>query len=92
MEEVGRKWETTSEEAAREEGRFEPMETYIWRRQNIVAQYIAMQTILYLCKVADRKRGEQVGMRWREQARLELAGAREMSAAAAEAEEDGLEE
>ena len=29
MEEVGRKWEYTPEEAAREEGRFEPMETYI---------------------------------------------------------------
>ena len=35
------KWEHTVAEAAREEAGLETMETYIWRRQNTVAQYIA---------------------------------------------------
>ena len=33
--------EYTSAEAEREEAGFEPMETYIWKRKNTVAQYIA---------------------------------------------------
>ena len=32
------KWEHTVAEAAREEEGLETMETYIWRRQNTVAQ------------------------------------------------------
>ena len=41
----------------REEAGFEPMETYIWRRQNMVAKYIAMRKILDLCEAEERKRG-----------------------------------
>ena len=56
-------------------------------------QYIATRPILDLCKAVERKRGERVGMRWREQAVLDLAGARDAAAAAAvEADDDGLEE
>ena len=57
-----RRWEYTLVEAAREEAGFEPMETYIWQRQNMVAQYIAMQPILYLCEASYRNQGAQVGM------------------------------
>ena len=65
------------------------METYTRRRQNTDVQYIAMRPIPDLCEAAERKRGARVGMRWREQAGLDLAGARET---AAEADEDGAEE
>ena len=44
-------------EVEREEAGFELMETYIRRRQNAVAQYIAMRPILDLCEVAERKWG-----------------------------------
>ena len=57
----------------------------------MVVQYIAMRPILYLCEVAERKRGEQVGMRWWEQSRIEMTGARETSATETEAENDGME-
>ena len=78
-------------EAAREEIGFELMETYISRRQNTVAQNIVTRPILDLFEAAERKRGGWVGMRQWEQEIIELAGARE-TAAAAEADEDGLEE
>ena len=83
------RWECTLAEAAREEVGFEMTETYIRRRQNLVAQYIVTRTILEMCEAAERKRGARVEMRWWEQAGVDLAGAREM---AAEADEDGLEE
>ena len=51
-------------EAAREEAGFDPMETYIFRRQNTVAQYIATQPILDLCEAAERKRGARFGVWW----------------------------
>ena len=43
-----------------------------------------------LCEAAERKRGGRVGLRWWEQAGIDLAAAAE--AAAEEAEEYGLEE
>ena len=66
------------------------METYIRLRQNIFAQYIETRQILDLCEAAERKWGEQVGLQWWEHAVLDLAGAKET--AAAEADEDGIEE
>ena len=42
------RWKYVSVEAAREETGFDPMETYIWVRQNAVEQYIATQPILDL--------------------------------------------
>ena len=50
------------------------------------------QPILDLCKTAERKRRGRVGMRWWEQAVLDLEGARDTAAAAAEADKDGMEE
>ena len=66
------------------------METYIRRRQNTVAQYIATRPILDLCKAAERKWTTQVGMRWWEKAGIDLTGARKTSMA--EADKDGMEE
>ena len=60
--------------------------------QNTVAQYIATRPILDLCKAAERKRGARVGMRWWEQAGLELTVASETAATAAEVDKDGMEE
>ena len=48
-----------------------------------------------LCEAAERKRGGRVGLRWWEQAGIDLAAAAEAAAAetaAEEAEEYGLEE
>ena len=52
-----RRWEYTLEEAEREEAGFELTETYIWRRQNTDAQYIAKWPIMDLCEAAERKQG-----------------------------------
>ena len=68
------------------------METYICNSQNMFTQYIATQLIMYLCNVGERKRGAWVGMLWREQAELDLAGARETAAVVAEANKDRMEE
>ena len=45
-----RSWEYASLEEAMMESGFEGIGTYITRRQNTVAQYIAMQPILDLCE------------------------------------------
>ena len=66
------------------------MENYIRRRHITVAQYIATRLILDLCNSAERKRGDWVGIWWREKVGIDLAGARETVAAAAEADEYGL--
>ena len=44
-------------EVVRDKSGFEPLETYIWQRQNTVAQYIVKRSIFYLCEVAERKQG-----------------------------------
>ena len=50
----------------------EEMETYVLRRQNTVAHYIATWTILKLFLMAYRQPGAWVLMRWWEQARINL--------------------
>ena len=75
-------------EAAREEAGFELMETHIRRRQNKFAQYIATRKIMDLCKMTERKGGWRVGMRWGEQAGLDLEGGKETAAM----DEEGMEE
>ena len=57
--------------------------TSILRRQNTVAQFIATQPILDLCKKATRRPGAQVSWRWWEQTGIYLKGAREKAEAAA---------
>ena len=42
----------------------------------MVAQFIATLSLLYLCEKIDRTPGEWVGMRWWEQAGIDLVGAR----------------
>ena len=49
-------------EAEKAEAGFETMEMYIWRRQNMVAQYIAMIFLLDLSEATDRKQGSWLGM------------------------------
>ena len=52
------------------------VETYVYRRQNTVAQYIATRPIMDLCLAAKRRPGPRVAMRWWEQERLDLEGMR----------------
>ena len=59
-----KKWEYTTAEAARVEAEFELMKTYIWRSQNVVAQYIATKSPLELCDTSERNQGARVGMGW----------------------------
>ena len=61
------------------------METYIQKIYNTVPQYIATRSIMDLCEAAERKQGAQVGMRWWQQARIDLAGVNETLEAEAEA-------
>ena len=58
------RWEDTLMEAARAEAGFETMKTYIRQRQNMVAQYIVMKSIMELCEAAERNQGARVEMRW----------------------------
>ena len=61
------RWEYILAELAREEAGFELMEIYIRKSHNTVAHYIATPLILDLCKATERKQGDWVGIRRREQ-------------------------
>ena len=50
-------WKYTSTAAAREAAGFLTMEEYVRRRQNMVAQYIAIQSLLDLYEGSDRDTG-----------------------------------
>ena len=52
---------------AREEARVLVVEEYTMRRQNTVAQYIDMRSLLDRCEGLERAPGEQVGIKWWEQ-------------------------
>ena len=52
----------TSVATSREEAGFLTMEDYIRRRQNTVAQYIAIRSLLDLCEGSERAPGVRVGM------------------------------
>ena len=47
----------------------------------MVTQYIAMWSLLDLCKESERDTGELVGVRWWEHEGIDLAGAWEAAAA-----------
>ena len=85
-----RKWTYTLAATAREDAGFQTIEEYIRRRQNMVVQYIATRSLLDLCEGSERAPGERAGMRWWDQAGINLEGEREASAAVAE--KDGGEE
>ena len=84
----GGKWEYTLAAVEREEADFEATEEYIWIRRNTFAQFIAIQSILYLCEETERTPGARMGIQWREKSGIDLTGARERAAAAADAYED----
>ena len=50
------------------------VETYVSRRQNSVAQFIAARTIRDLCLEAERRLGSRLSKRWWEKDGLELEG------------------
>ena len=69
----------------------------LWRikfckRQNTISHYIATQSLLDLCEGSERALGARLGMRWWEQAVINLEGSREAVAGEAVAEEVGREE
>ena len=69
------------------------MEEYSWLQQNTVAQYIATLSLLDLCEESESAPGKRVWMPWWEKAVINLTRGREAAAAAAaKAEDDGVEE
>ena len=60
------------------------MDTYVLKRYNSAAQYIAMRPILDLCNKTVRIPVTCVEKRWWEQEVMDLVGARAMATAATE--------
>ena len=58
------------------ESLLEDMEVYITRRQNTVAQYIAIQPIPGLCEKLERKPGVRISKSWWEKEGIKLSGMR----------------
>ena len=73
-------------ETAMEEEGFEDMVAYVPKRNNMAAQYIAIRPIMDLCEGAVQRPGSWVAMIWWVHKGLDLAGAREAAAAAANGE------
>ena len=69
-----RKYPSLEEEM--EESGLKDMETYISRRQNTVAQFIATSPIMDLCLAAERRLGPQVSRRWWDQDGVYVDGMR----------------
>ena len=46
------------------EAGLQEVETYVYRLQNKVAQYIATRPIMYLCMAAKRRQGPRVATQW----------------------------
>ena len=67
-------WVFPLQEDARVEVGFQELETYVFRRQNNVAQYIAARPIMNLFLLAKRRSGPQVTMWWWEQEGLDFEG------------------
>ena len=65
---------------------FKGIRTYITRRQNMFAQYIATRPILDLCERSDRIPGVRVYRRWWEQDGLDLEGAKKRAVTAEESD------
>ena len=61
------------------------MKEHIWIRQNTVARFIATKLIMCLCEETEITPGAWMGLYWWEKAGIDLIGARERAAAAAEA-------
>ena len=65
-------WEYPTLAEAMGEAGFKGIKKYVTRRQNTVAQYIATQPIMELCKRAIRRPGARVSWQWWEQPGIEL--------------------
>ena len=74
------------------EAGFEEIRTYVTRRQNTIAQYIATRPILNLCKRSARRPGLWVSLKWWKKDGLELKGAKERAAGESDGEEAQSEE
>ena len=85
---IDRKWDYTSSATAKEEAGSQTIKEYMRRQQNMVAQYIATQSLLDLCEVSERAPGAQVGMWWWEKVGINLAGKRKATSVSVEAEEN----
>ena len=68
------------------EAGFEGIGTYITRRQNMVAQYIATWPIMDLCERSAWRPGARVSWRWWDQDGLNLEGAKKRAEVAAESD------
>ena len=66
---------------------FEDIRTYVRRRQNIFAKYIATQLIIELCERFIRSPGDWVSWRWWYQDGLDLEEAKEITSAELDREE-----
>ena len=89
-------WDYPPLVAEMEEEGFEEIGTYVTRRQNTVAQYIATRLIMKLCERSAWRPGVWVYRWWWDQDGLDLEGAKERAAAEpdreeAQREEEGLE-
>ena len=70
-------------EDAMAEAGLQEVETYVSRRQNTVAQFIATRPIMDLCLATEQRPGPRVSKRWWEQDGVDVEG---MRTAAREAE------
>ena len=71
---------------------FDEIGTYVTKRQNMAAQYIATRHILYLCERSAQMPGAWVSRRWWYHEGLYLKGAKDRSLADSEGEEAQSEE
>ena len=58
------------------EAGLQEVDTYVYRRQNTVAQFIVTRPIMDLCLAAERRMGSRVYNRWWEQDGLDVEGIR----------------
>ena len=84
------KYTSTATAKARYEVGFQTMGGYIRIQQKKVSHYIDTLSLIDLCEGSERAPGARVGMVWWDQTGINLVGARETAAAAAE--NDGGEE
>ena len=77
----GGRWYYPPLAVAMAEAGFEEIGTYVIRRHNMAAQYIATRPILDLCERSSRRTGSCVCRQWWDKDGLDLVGAKERAAA-----------
>ena len=87
------RWEVVypSLEGGMKEAGLTDVQTYINRRQNTVAQYIAMRPFLDLCKGAKQREGARVTLRWWNQTGIYWYKAKAREAETESASESGTD-